>query len=107
MSISAGQSGSFELKDMAKWLPSQLASAGNAGMKGLDDFAVLLGWNQASAITAGSSDQAGNNLNNLLLKLNSQDAANAAARIKLPSGRGIDLSGSLAKGVGKGVNPLE
>ncbi|ESM30702.1 phage tail tape measure protein [Enterobacter asburiae] len=107
MSISAGQSGSFELKDMAKWLPSQLASAGNAGMKGLDDFAVLLGWNQASAITAGSSDQAGNNLNNLLLKLNSQDAANAAARIKLPSGRGVDLSGSLAKGVGKGVNPLE
>lgn len=107
MSISAGQNGSFELKDMAKWLPSQLASAGNAGMKGLDDFAVLLGWNQASAITAGSPDQAGNNLNNLLLKLNSQDAANAAARVKLPSGRGIDLSGSLAKGVGKGVNPLE
>ncbi|MBJ8681996.1 phage tail tape measure protein [Citrobacter freundii] len=107
MAISAGQSGSFELKDMAKWLPSQLASASNAGMKGLDDFSVLLGWNQASAITAGSSDQAGNNLNNLLLKLNSQDASNAAARIKMPNGKGIDLSGSLAKGVGKGINPLD
>lgn len=107
MAISAGQSGSFELKDMAKWLPKQLASAGNVGMKGLDDFAVLLGWNQASAITSGSPDEAGNNLNNLLLKLNSQDAANAAARIKLPSGKGIDLSGSLAKGVGNGINPLE
>lgn len=107
MAISAGQSGSFELKDMAKWLPSQLASASNAGMKGLDDFSVLLGWNQASAITAGSSDQAGNNLNNLLLKLNSQDASNAAARIKMPNGKGIDLSGSLANGVGKGINPLD
>ncbi|MEY5966083.1 phage tail tape measure protein, partial [Salmonella enterica subsp. enterica serovar Corvallis] len=70
-------------------------------------FAVLLGWNQASAITSGSPDEAGNNLNNLLLKLNSQDAANAAARIKLPSGKGIDLSGSLAKAVGNGINPLE
>lgn len=107
MAISAGQSGSFELKDMAKWLPSQLASASNAGMKGLNDFSVLLGWNQASAITAGSSDQAGNNLNNLLLKLNSQDASNAAARIKMSNGKGIDLSGSLAKGVGKGINPLD
>lgn len=107
MAISAGQSGSFELRDMAKWLPSQLASASNAGMKGLDDFSALLGWNQASAITAGSSDQAGNNLNNLLLKLNSQDASNAAARIKMPNGKGIDLSGSLAKGVGKGINPLD
>lgn len=107
MAISAGQSGSFELKDMAKFLPSQLASAGNAGMKGLKDFSVLLGWNQASAITAGTSDQAGNNLNNLLLKLNSQDASNAAAKIKLSSGNGIDLSGSLSAATAKGVNPLE
>lgn len=107
MAISAGQSGSFELKDMAKFLPSQLASAGNAGMKGLKDFSVLLGWNQASAITAGTSDQAGNNLNNLLLKLNSQDASNAAAKIKLSSGNGIDLSGSLSAATAKGINPLE
>lgn len=46
MAIKAGQAGSFELADMAKYLPEQLANAGNAGMKGLDDFATLLGLNQ-------------------------------------------------------------
>ncbi|MCR9031298.1 phage tail tape measure protein [Citrobacter amalonaticus] len=107
MAISAGQLGSFELKDMARYLPSQLAAAGNSGMKGLDDFAVLLGWNQASAITAGTPDQAGNNMQNLLLKLSSKDAAIAASRVKLSSGNGIDLPGSLAAARGKGVNALE
>ncbi|ELC5001936.1 phage tail tape measure protein [Salmonella enterica] len=107
MAISAGQSGSFELKDMARYLPSQLASAGNAGMKGLDDFAVLLGWNQASAITAGTPDQAGNNLQNLLLKLTSKDAATAASSVKLPSGKGIDLPGSMSAAAGKGINALD
>lgn len=108
MAISAGQGGSFELADMAKWLPQQLAAASNNGMKGLDDFAVLLGLNQSAAITAGSSDEAGNNVVNLLAKISSQDAASAAARIKLNGGKkGIDLPGSLAKAQGQGINSLD
>ncbi|WPU22561.1 phage tail tape measure protein [Cedecea neteri] len=107
MAISAGQGGSFELADMAKWLPQQLAAASNTGMKGLDDFGVLLGLNQAAAITAGSSDQAGNNVVNLLAKITSQDAANAASRIKLNGKNGIDLPGSIAKAQGKGINSLD
>ena len=108
MAISAGQGGSFELADMAKWLPQQLAAASNNGMKGLDDFAVLLGLNQSAAITAGSSDEAGNNVVNLLGKISSQDAANAAARIRLNgSKKGIDLPGSLAKAQGQGINSLD
>lgn len=107
MSISAGQGGSFELADMAKWLPQQLAAASNIGMKGLDDFAVLLSANQAAAITAGTSDEAGNNVVNLLAKINSQDAANSAAKIKLPSGNGIDLPNSLVAAQNKGINSLD
>ncbi|WOA52497.1 phage tail tape measure protein [Dickeya solani] len=106
MAISAGQGGGFELKDMAKWLPQQLAFSSNVGMKGLDDFAVLLGLNQASAITAGTKDQAGNNAVNLLQKINSQDAANAAKKIKI-NGKGIDLPGSIAAARGKGMNALD
>lgn len=106
MAISAGQAGSFELADMAKWLPQQLAAASNNGMKGLNDFAVLLGLNQSAAITAGSSDQAGNNVANLLGKITSQDAANAASRIKI-NGKGIDLPESLANAQGKGMNSLD
>lgn len=107
MAISAGQGGSFELADMAKWLPQQLAAASNTGMKGLDDFSVLLGLNQAAAITAGNSDEAGNNVVNLLGKITSQDAANAAARIKLNGKNGIDLPGSIAKAQDKGINSLD
>lgn len=106
MAISAGQAGSFELADMAKYLPEQLANASSIGMKGLDDFATLLGLNQASAITAGTSDKAGNNVINLLGKISSQDASNAAARIKI-NGKGIDLPGSLAAAQGKGMNALD
>jgi hypothetical protein len=57
-------------------------SSQRAGHAGLGDLAVLLGFNQTSAITAGSTDEAGNNAVNLLTKINSQDAANAAARVK-------------------------
>ncbi|MBN3237665.1 phage tail tape measure protein [Pectobacterium versatile] len=106
MAIAAGSAGSFELADMAKWFPQQLASASSLGMRGLDDFSVLLGANQASMKTAGSPDQAGNNLVNLLAKINSQDAANAASRIKI-NGKGIDLSGTLTAARAKGMNSLD
>lgn len=106
MSIKSGQLGSFELKDQAKWLPQQLAAAGTLGMRGLDDYATLLGVNQASMITAGSTDEAGNNFVNLMTKINSQDAANAAARIKY-NGKGIDLPGSLVAARGKGINAID
>ena len=106
MSISAGQAGSFELSDMSRFLPAQLANASNIGMKGLDDYSTLLGLNQAAAITAGDSSQAGNNVVNLLAKINSQDAANAASKIKI-NGHGIDLPGSLSAARGKGINSLD
>lgn len=106
MSIVGGEKGSYELPDMAKALPEQLALAKSLGMSGLDDYATLLGVNQGAAITAGTSSQAGTNIINLLAKINSKDAANAAARIKY-NGKGIDLPGSLAAAKEKGMNPID
>ncbi|EKN3498322.1 phage tail tape measure protein [Yersinia enterocolitica] len=106
MAIVAGQEGSFELADMAKYLPGQLASASSAGMRGLDDFSTLLALNQTSAITAGNSDEAGNNTANLLAKLNSRDTSMALAKIKY-NGKGIDLPGSLAHAKEKGINSVD
>jgi TP901 family phage tail tape measure protein len=57
--LAAGQAGGFELKDMAKWLPQQMAMAGNLGITGKEGFAKLAAWNQASVITAGTKDEAG------------------------------------------------
>lgn len=99
--MKAGQLGGFELKDMAKWLPQQMAMGRQSGLRGDDGFKTLLAANQAVAITAGTKDEAGNNLVNLLAKINSQDTAHDAKKL------GIDLSGSLAAARGKGVNSLD
>lgn len=106
MALASGQAGSFELADQAKYLPAQLAAASNLGMKGLGDFSTILGLNQAAAITSGDSSQAGVNVTDLLLKINSKDAATAAARVKI-NGHGIDLPGTLSAARAKGINPLE
>jgi len=97
--IVAGQMGGFELKDMARWLPQLMANA--AGMKSMAGYERILASAQASAVTAGSKDQAGNNLVNLLAKLNSQDTAQDFKKL------GIDLSGSLAHARENGQLPLD
>ncbi|ADE10481.1 phage tail tape measure protein [Sideroxydans lithotrophicus] len=101
MAITAGQQGGFELKDMAKWLPQQMAAAKLSGISGTSGMAKLLAANQASAITAGTKDEAGNNLVNLLAKINSRDTAVDAQRM------GINLSGTLAAARGKGMDSLD
>lgn len=101
MALAAGQAGGFELKDMAKWLPKFLASAQMSGLTGIEGYGRILASAQGSVITAGSKDEAGNNLQNLLLKINSTDTAVDAKKL------GIDLSGSLAAARDKGVNSLD
>lgn len=101
MAYKGGQAGGFELRDMSKWLPQQMALAKQAGMSGLQDFGRLVVANQASVITAGTRDEAGNNLVNLLEKLNSQDTQHKAKAL------GIDLTGSLASSRANGVNAID
>ncbi|WP_321821217.1 MULTISPECIES: phage tail tape measure protein [unclassified Burkholderia] len=101
MALKGGQAGGFELRDMSKWLPQQMALAKQVGMSGLKDFGQLVVANQASVITAGTRDEAGNNLVNLLEKLNSQDTQHKAKTL------GIDLTGSLASSRAKGVNAID
>ncbi len=38
MAVAAGQAGSFELADMASWLPQQMAAAKQAGLSGIEDL---------------------------------------------------------------------
>lgn len=99
--IVAGQQGGFELRDMARWLPQQMAAARLSGLNGMGGMEKLLSYNQASAITAGTKDEAGNNLVNLLAKINSRDTAIDAKK------QGIDLTGTLAAARGKGVSSIE
>ncbi|MFZ6748513.1 phage tail tape measure protein [Undibacterium sp. Ren11W] len=101
MATTAGQEGGFELKDMSKWLPQQMAAGRLSGLSGIDGLAKILAANQASVITAGTKDEAGNNLVNLLAKINSQDTAKDAQKL------GIDLPGTLAAARTKGIDSLD
>ncbi len=101
MAMAAGQAGGFELKDMAKWLPQQMAAATMSGMSGRAGFAKLAALNQASAITAGTKDEAGNNVVNLLAKINSSDTAQDAKKL------GINLPKYLQEQRSKGVDSVD
>jgi hypothetical protein len=101
MAIAAGQAGGFELKDMARWLPQQMAAATMSGLSGRAGFAKLAALNQAAAITAGTKDEAGNNVVNLLTKINSSDTANDAKKL------GIDLPKYLQDQRAKGVDSVD
>ena len=95
-----GIEGQFELRNMAQYLPKQMAYARTAGLTGEKGFATLVAANQLAMTTAGSADEAGNNMLNLLAKINSPDTANDAKAL------GIDLSGALAAAKAKGVDGL-
>ncbi|MEO8343982.1 MAG: phage tail tape measure protein, partial [Gallionella sp.] len=99
--IRAGQEGGFELSNMSRWLPQQMAMAANNGMKGMGGFESLISANQATRMTAGTADEAGNNLVNLLAKVTSNDTANDFKK------QHVDLYGSLVANMGKGMNSLE
>ncbi|WP_038252938.1 phage tail tape measure protein, partial [Xenorhabdus bovienii] len=104
--IRAGQEGAFEFSDMAKWLPEILSKANANGYEGLEDLVKIFAYTQGAKKNASSSDEAGNNLANLLAKLNSTDLSRRAAKVKV-DGYGIDIAKTLANARGKGIDPLE
>ncbi|MCP2041785.1 hypothetical protein L1281_002401 [Neisseria sp. HSC-16F19] len=106
--VQSGVDGGFELRDMARWLPQQMAAMKNAGMAAtLDNFSAILSANQLSFMTAGSADEAGNNLVNLLAKINSQDTITKAKKIKINGKEGFDFTASMTKRQAEGMNSLD
>ena len=102
MAGKGGQEGGFELNNMARWLPEQLAGAGNAGMSGQKGIARVIAMNQLARTTAGSADQAGNNVSNLIGKLKSSDTLTAFNK-KFD----IDLTDRYKKGMLEGKDTME
>ncbi|MGE4314554.1 phage tail tape measure protein [Acinetobacter sp.] len=75
----AGQVGSFEYKDLAKFLPAQMSMANAFGYSGDAGLVKLLTLNQVAKSTAADSSEAGNNVVNLLQKLSSRELADTLA----------------------------
>lgn len=109
--VAAGQAGNFELADMARWLPQQMAAGKSAGLKGMSGFEALLVANQQARVTAGTSDEAGNNLVNLLAKLTSKETSDRFRKldIKDKDGKdhGVDFIASMEAQKKKGKNSIE
>ncbi|AUI65214.1 MULTISPECIES: phage tail tape measure protein [Glaesserella] len=111
MAVAAGQAGQFELRDMAKWLPQQMAKANAMGLTGLEGFQTLLVANQQARVTAGTNDEAGNNLSNLLGKITAKETAERFSKIEYKDKNGklreINYLKSMEAYKSQGKNSLE
>ncbi|UPT38907.1 phage tail tape measure protein [Pseudomonas amygdali] len=96
-----GQAGSFEASDMAKWFPELLANMGSIGITGMDAVTQLGAMLQVQMKTAGSSDEAANNLKNWMGKIGASDTVESYKKA------GIDYEGSMQTGLQKGMSTLE
>jgi TP901 family phage tail tape measure protein len=96
-----GQAGSFEAADMAKWFPELLANMGSIGITGMDVVTQLGAMLQVQMKTAGSSDEAANNLKNWMGKIGSGETVQAYKKA------GIDYKGSMQTGLQNGMSTLE
>lgn len=96
-----GQAGSFEASDMARWFPQLLASMQRQSITGMDAVTQLGAMLQVQMKTAGSSDEAANNLKNWMEKVGSGEVVDAYKKA------GIDYQGSLNTGIQGGQSTLE
>lgn len=97
----AGKAGGFELRDMAQYLPSITALASSKGMTGSAGLAQITSALQIVRRGAGDASEAATNFNNILQKINSNDA------IKNFRKAGIDIQQVLKQAKANGSDPLE
>jgi phage tail tape-measure protein len=96
-----GQQGSFEAADMAKWFPELLAQMASSGITGQDAVTQLGAMLQVQVKSAGSADEAANNLKNWIAKIGSGET------VKGYADAGIDYQGSMNAAIGKGLSTFE
>ncbi len=97
----AGKQGQFEVKDMAKWLPSLTPYYQALGVQGEEAVAEIGASLQIARKGAGTSDEAANNMRNFLSKLTAPDT------IKDFTKAGIDLKASMQNLVANGMTPMQ
>lgn len=98
----AGNAGGFEVRDMARFFPSLTAQMQALGEKGVPAVADLSAALQVAMHTAGSADEAGNNMENLLGKINSPGTISAFKK-----NFGVDLPSAMKKLQDQGMSSLE
>lgn len=96
-----GKAGQFELRDMARYLPSlgpAAAAAGFAGEKGLSDLVAML---QVMRKGSGTAEEAASSLANVFQKMESEETAKRFKKF------GVDLKAGMEKARKEGRNLVE
>lgn len=96
----AGKLGAFEVKDMARWFPALGGLIKSLGVTGNEAVVNLASRLQIARLTAGSNDEAANNLKNFLAKITSQDTFKAFDKL------GIDFEQRLKSAAVRGIDPV-
>ncbi|MCO8421396.1 phage tail tape measure protein [Burkholderia cenocepacia] len=96
-----GKEGSFESVDMARWFPVLLAEMKKIGITGQDSVTQLGAMLQVQMKTAGSSDEAANNLKNWFSKIGSGETERNYAKA------GVDYQAKMREAIGKGWSTME
>ncbi|HEM7803760.1 phage tail tape measure protein [Burkholderia cenocepacia] len=96
-----GKEGSFESADMARWFPVLLAEMKKIGITGQDSVTQLGAMLQVQMKTAGSSDEAANNLKNWFSKIGSGEIERNYAKA------GVDYQAKMREAIGKGWSTME
>lgn len=92
--------GQVEFKDMSKWMPQLTPMLAALGMMGKESVAQLASMLQVAKMGAGTTDEAGNNLKNLLTKITAPDTVKDFEKV------GIDLKESLKQSAANGIDPV-
>lgn len=98
----AGNLGAFELKDMARELPSILPLMRQAGYDGLEGVKRATAMLQTTMLGAGTAEEAATNLKNVLLKMEAPQTSRYFKKTY-----GIDLPKYLDEAVRKGKDRVE
>lgn len=94
--------GGFEVQDMARHFPSLTAQMQALGEKGTPAVADLTAALQIAMNTAGNADEAGNNIKNLLAKINAPATIRAFEK-----NFGINLPAAMKKLTEEGMSSME
>ncbi|WP_225206254.1 phage tail tape measure protein [Novosphingobium huizhouense] len=97
-----GKAGAFEIKDMARFFPSLTAQMQGLGQSGLGAISDLTAALQIARRGAGTSEEAANNIENLLAKINAKGTIDAFKK-----NFGVDLPAALKRAAAEGKSPLE
>lgn len=101
MLIYSGKRGQFEVKDMAKWLPTLTPTFQALGVTGKEAVAELGAALQIARKGAGSNDEAANNFKNFIQKITAPDT------LKDFEKAGIDLKRSMMNLRAEGMTPVQ